>query len=1097
VQFRVRLLVPIASLATIAGASVPLSGVAQQPGVCDQAIAEAGTGEGAFGGYELIPAPDVGRSGSQVVVGTAGSDRLVGGSGNDVLCGLGGDDVLDGGSGHDQLEGGDGSDVLQGGSGNDDLDGGPGFDRLFGGSGNDTLRNGEVNDGGSGRTTTTPTPPADISSSLPRVTRDELTGDFLGRGYDQHMRAENTSLNIYDSPSRGGALLQSTPMDLAPAPDGGVATPCDNEFGCQATTWADFGQESTNGCEGCFQFLWTSYELNTIYLARNQNIFMSGTKGNAFEPLSGQTQYQNLVYVLPGDGSCASASCAFSTISLPYVFNLCDSCGGEPRAIGVTSLAAGNVGGNQYLAVGLSDGGVQIYDVGDEDFPRLTSTFTGMGTPDGSQTPATALAWDPSGSGLLAVGVISWADEGFFVQVNGNGIVQPNWLAWSQHGTAALSPAPMSAAFGQRQDGSPVVAFGMREGSGQGTLRLVDPRATGPETTELSGSSPGPDAIIAINPIPRFDGTVGGSDYAVSYAVPSASGNGGLLRWDGTSSALTALPVTAGSPNTLSPDWDSFRAWYPGIKQGRFTVSNTSGEPVTVALQTSSSPGLGCWYAPSWADAPAFPAAGVTVAGGQASAMYTMGAYTAGASGGCAATDVTGTWRGYLVVTPVNHPADARLVGLRLNRDMTVDVTDQAGGATSVSIVNAHQQFAAFGLWTVVVDTPAAPTPQQQPTVTGSRVTPAGTPGPAVYRFDVSGATYDLANPYPNQLELPPLFVQGSLDGTTWTDLGTLVPATEPTIAAGSPARLQLGPATFWWENATGQPAYEHVRVTLGPAGTPSTAVTLADLAPPSAVTNVSGPSIAATSSTGVAAPVDSGVDQAPLSVQVLDHNSAPLPATDPSYQRIYYRDTANTLITNLFRTGVDVNNFIGVSPYAGAYSNNGSASGGQPGSFDGFHYVSTTSTIDQRITGYIAINATPPTFSLPIEVHATAIGPVTSATSAADGISLAGCADFTGSTLCRLFPISPSDPALYLNTVNGVELGLLTAASATTAVSSLPLPQTAGTTEHALASAPLTVSDTAATLTDTSAFQPSDHVDTALVTHGEFVPVVNVPVAG
>ncbi len=645
-QFRVRLLVPVASVATIAAVSVPLSGVAQQPGVCDQAIAEAGTGQGAFGGYGLIEAPDVGGSGSQVVVGTAGSDRLVGGSGNDVLCGLGGDDVLDGGSGHDQLEGGDGSDVLHGGSGNDDLDGGAGFDRLFGGSGNDTLRNGEVNDGGSGRTTTTPTPPADISSSMPRTMRDEITGDFLGRGYDQRTRVENTSLNIYDSPSRGGALLRSTPMDLG-LPGFGVIQPCEDPLGCPgAVPWAEFAQESTQSCEGCFQFLWTTYELNTFYLARNNtNIFMSGINGNAFEPVESQTQYQNLVYVLPGDGSCASQSCAIATVSLPYVFNLCDTCVGDARAIQVTSLAAGNVGGNQYLAVGLSDGGVQIYDVSDPSSPQLTGTFTGMSTPDGSQTPVTALAWDPSGSGLLAVGVISWADEGFFVQVNGNGIVQPNWLAWSQHGTAALTPAPMSAAFGQRQDGSPVVAFGMREGSGQGTLRLVDPTATGPETTELSGSSPGPGAIIAINPIPRFDGTVGGSDYAVSYAVPSGSENGGLLRWDGTSSALTALPVTAGSPNTLSPNWDSFREWYPGIKQGRFTVSNTSEEPITVTLQTSPNPGFGCWYAPSWADAPAFPAAGVTVAGGQASAMYTMGAYTAGASGGCAATDVTGTWR--------------------------------------------------------------------------------------------------------------------------------------------------------------------------------------------------------------------------------------------------------------------------------------------------------------------------------------------------------------------------------------------------------------------------------------------------------------------
>ena len=98
---RARRLVPLAVLAMIAGVYVPASGAAQQASVCDQAIAEAGTGQGTYGRYTLIQAPAVGRSGSQVVVGTPGPDRLVGGSGNDVLCGLGGDDVLLGGSGHD------------------------------------------------------------------------------------------------------------------------------------------------------------------------------------------------------------------------------------------------------------------------------------------------------------------------------------------------------------------------------------------------------------------------------------------------------------------------------------------------------------------------------------------------------------------------------------------------------------------------------------------------------------------------------------------------------------------------------------------------------------------------------------------------------------------------------------------------------------------------------------------------------------------------------------------------------------------------------------------------------------------------------------
>ena len=124
-QFRVRWLVPVVVLATIAGVFVPVRGAAQQAGgVCDQAIAEAGTGQGTYGRYTLVQAPAVGRSGSQVVVGTAGPDRLVGGSGDDVLCGLGGDDVLLGGSGNDYLDGGDGADELQGDSGNDALDGG-------------------------------------------------------------------------------------------------------------------------------------------------------------------------------------------------------------------------------------------------------------------------------------------------------------------------------------------------------------------------------------------------------------------------------------------------------------------------------------------------------------------------------------------------------------------------------------------------------------------------------------------------------------------------------------------------------------------------------------------------------------------------------------------------------------------------------------------------------------------------------------------------------------------------------------------------------------------------------------------------------------
>ena len=100
---------------------------------------------------------------------------------------------------------------------------------------------------------------------------------------------------------------------------------------------------------------------------------------------------------------------------------------------------------------------------------------------------------------------------------------------------------------------------------------------------------------------------------------------------------------------------------------------------------------------------------------------------------------------------------------------------------------------------------------------------------------------------------------------------------------------------------------------------------------------------------------------------------------------------------------------------------------------FDGFHYVATTSTIDQNIIGYLAIDAdAQPAISEPIEVHATAIAPSNNTTSAASGITLAGCADFTH----RRLPARPDHhrhhhrrltPAMYLDTTSGIQIGLLT----------------------------------------------------------------------
>jgi hypothetical protein len=371
-------------------------------------------------------------------------------------------------------------------------------------------------------------------------------------------------------------------------------------------------------------------------------------------------------------------------------------------------------------------------------------------------------------------------------------------------------------------------------------------------------------------------------------------------------------------------------------------------------------------------------------------------------------------------------------------------------------------------------------------------VSPADfTGGPPVYRFDVTGATDQLPTVYPNQLVVPPLIVQGSVNGTTWITFGTLIPRTEPVISAGPPATLTLGPATFWWENPAGQPAYQQLRVALGPNRAP-TRFTLSTLPAPQDPTNIIGPQVTATSSNGNAQPVESGVDQAPLSVQVLDGNSNPSPDTGPSYQRIHYRNsTTNALITNLLLAGASLNSFLGVSPHRRRLP-------------------------EQRI-GHQRPTRNLRRLPLPVHhQHHLAIGhwlycgrDIAQPTD--PGARLRDrpnderdlrrrrhlpnrYADFTASSLCRLYPVSPGQPATYLDTSSGVQIGILTAALATTSAASLPLQQSTGTPEHLLASAPLTVSATVATLTDTSAFLLADHVDTIVVTCGLPVPAVNIP---
>ncbi|MFN0135156.1 MAG: hypothetical protein ACKVS9_03465 [Phycisphaerae bacterium] len=93
---------------------------------------------------------------THTVNGGIGTDLLIGTTGSDLLDGGDGADLLVGAGGADQLRGGDGNDLLFGGGGDDDMNGGADVDVIIGNAGNDCMF------GGGGQTLTAGTLTVDV-----------------------------------------------------------------------------------------------------------------------------------------------------------------------------------------------------------------------------------------------------------------------------------------------------------------------------------------------------------------------------------------------------------------------------------------------------------------------------------------------------------------------------------------------------------------------------------------------------------------------------------------------------------------------------------------------------------------------------------------------------------------------------------------------------------------------------------------------------------------------------------------------------------------------------------------------------------------------
>ncbi|MET0693582.1 MAG: hypothetical protein ABWY56_06605, partial [Propionibacteriaceae bacterium] len=866
------------------------------------------------------------------------------------------------------------------------------------------------------------------------------------------------------------------------------------------------------------------------------SLYISGTKGDAidggdndtFPPAESNGTYRNLVYRVPTDGSCADEGCARAVGNVVDLPTLLDYSFPDPaRAVGVTALAAGFSGGNLFVAIGMTDYGVRVYKGDLSSY----SEYGGMATANGSQTPVSALAFDPSGSGLLAVGVVSIGIVSLTLTVNPDGSNTGTQGSLVLLGGDDLEPFPLSVTFGRRATGTNVAAFGYNSGG----VLLADPHQLGAQAIAGGG---GPAGISAINAIPRTDGS-GFDDYAIAMQTSSDVAGpmiGQLMSWTVGTEALAAQPVTvdtAGNSSNLLPDRTSFLNWFPGYKQGRFQLKNNSSEPVTVQLKALPEAAYGCWWAGTWADgAGPFPTtgSGVTLDPGDTSDPYVMGAYTGGAKGLCGtdADDVTGDWRGYLVITPVGRPADTKLVNVQLGRNWAVDISDQTEGSTTVT-GSRIGQGGAFGSWMLTVDTPAAPTlippaaGATVPIVTASAVTSSKRNRATVYRFDVSAMTWTVpgaTTPPPpgvpdnasTQVLIPPLQVQGTNDGITWLPIGSFMPVGKlsrsgQVITVGDPSASVGGGGTFFWENPLPPtrgpnspllPVWTQIRVVAGTQA--SAPVVLSSLTPPDLPsTAISSVTISAGSdpTTGAAVtPAPNGVDQSRLQV-ALTAGGVTLPANDPGYRSVYYRTDGDNLVTNLYDpTAYD--EFVGVQPLAGAGSaltktaTRGSGSVPVPA----YDYLSTTSTTQRSVTAYVGLSVTAKG-SQTVTVEGTALD-INPAGTAAPGFSLEGCADFKDSTTgtCYITPVADGLPALYQagSDATGPIIGAQLSYPARNSVADLPMEWQAKNGKEYLTKASLQESSVKAQLPDDTAFLSTDDVDVNLVSHGQPVPAGNVP---
>lgn len=849
----------------------------------------------------------------------------------------------------------------------------------------------------------------------------EAAGDFLGLGYDQPVKVSDGKIIVLDHPSRGGSVLSTYSHD-ALRNDKNV---WDWKWYDPSVPW-DYRTVPKNG-----------KQLAESGLLRSH---VAVTPGNIWFTVG---------EICPTDGpyNKGEYTCQSSLMRLGSdgTFTEVDRLAFAPdtrldRALH-SALATGEVNGKWYVAAGLSQYGVDLFDAETGGkIRRLFHHWNDFDTPIHwwERKAVTALAFGEYAPGKtgLAVGKIGYGDT--VIDMVDDSLTNRLWGAeWVENNYDELT-VPMSFDFGSFDGKNRTLAAGLRDGE---KIRLYD-AATGARTGQYDGVGPATSVRF-------FTGSDGTTRLAAAFdAGGEEDGRGEVL--EKTGDRLKAVPLDS-KGNTYAPVRD-LEDIVPGYRALNLTVRNATGQPISAQFSSSPTPDAGCWLNTGVGSEPGIGNKEAVIAAGSSSPTMFTSFSTLAPDGAC--NDPLAERSFYLSVWPQGETSSSSLrETIKLTWQDGELRPESAGGARFSASVQLSDGGRVLGAAVVTIDAVSSPQLVTAPDIEGRRLTPAPAAGytpPAVpsvndpnlpiFRFTVTGAQWSVqgADAGLSEAVLPLLEVRASTDGQNWTSIGSLASPQAPSRAGDM---VTSGSATFDWQKPAKGPDYKFFTVGVGETWSASP-VAVDELLAPAAVPYSEIASVKWSPQTGGMAPStvrNNGLDQAPVRPVIeAKANGLPISPSDPDLGRLYdqliFRNSANELITGLIDPA-RYSTFKAVTPIRGQFANDGERM--SAAAEEKWFYYSAAGASTAKLTVQLPAAGTDKAhLSNALDFTATQTRPTAdTGTNGTQGVGFGNCP-----TACEI--ANPGGGPVIFEAPQGLAsgIGVQFRALATTSMSSLPI---------------------------------------------------------